>query len=74
MFSRETDASKAAFAYLMQLCQARAIPLVDGQVENPHLISLGAVLVPRHEFARWLETHAGLPPPDWRRHPPFSPV
>lgn len=74
MFSRETDASKAAFAYLMQLCQAWDIPLVDGQVENPHLMRLGAVLIPRHEFAQWLGTHAGLPPPDWRRHPPFSPV
>lgn len=71
MFSRETDASKAAFAYLMQLCQHWHIPLVDGQVENPHLVSLGARLIPRREFAGWLQASAYLPSPDWRSAPPF---
>lgn len=74
MFSLETDASKAAFAYLIQLCQAWDIPLVDGQVENPHLLRLGAVLIPRAEFVRWLESHADLPSPSWRNPPPFSAV
>lgn len=72
MFSRQTDASKAAFAYLMQLCQAWDIPLVDGQVENDHLLSLGATLMPRRDFLGWLERAADLPPPDWRHPPPFS--
>jgi leucyl/phenylalanyl-tRNA--protein transferase len=72
MFSRETDASKAAFAYLMQLCRAWDIPLVDGQVENEHLMSLGAILIPRRDFLGWLERHADLPAPDWRAPPPFS--
>lgn len=71
MFSREADASKAAFAYLMQLCQHWHIPLVDGQVENPHLVSLGACLIPRREFAGWLQASADLPSPDWRSAPPF---
>ncbi|HET8731684.1 MAG TPA: leucyl/phenylalanyl-tRNA--protein transferase [Moraxellaceae bacterium] len=73
MFSLETDASKAAFAYLMQLCRGWDIPLVDGQVENDHLRRLGAVLIPRAEFLDALEQYANLPAPDWRQAPPFSP-
>ncbi len=72
MFSRETDASKAAFAYLMQLCRHWDIPLVDGQVENDHLLSLGATLIPRREFLAALDRYADLPAPDWRQAPPFS--
>lgn len=72
MFSRRTDASKAAFAYLMQLCRAWDIPLVDGQVENDHLLSLGATLMPRPEFLAWLDREADRPPPDWSHPPPFS--
>lgn len=73
MFSRETNASKAAFAYLMQLCRYWDVPLVDGQVENDHLLSLGALLMPRREFLGWLEQAADLPAPDWRQAPPFRP-
>ncbi|HEX4870250.1 MAG TPA: leucyl/phenylalanyl-tRNA--protein transferase [Moraxellaceae bacterium] len=73
MFSRETDASKAAFAYLMQLCRHWDIPLVDGQVENDHLLRLGAVLIPREDFLDALERLADRPAPDWRQAPPFSP-
>lgn len=72
MFSRETDASKAAFAYLMQLCRHWDIPLVDGQVENEHLMSLGAELMPRAGFLALLEDLADLPAPDWREAPPFT--
>jgi leucyl/phenylalanyl-tRNA--protein transferase len=71
MFSRETDASKAAFVYLMQLCRHWDIPLVDGQVENDHLQRLGAVTMPRQEFLDALERHADLPAPDWSAAPPF---
>lgn len=73
MFSRETDASKAAFAYLMQLCRHWDIPLVDGQVENDHLLALGAVLIPRNGFLATLDRLADRPPPDWLQAPPFSP-
>lgn len=71
MFSRETDASKAAFAYLMQLCRHWGIPVVDGQVDNEHLLSLGAILLPRADFLAALEDVAPLPAPDWRQAPPF---
>lgn len=66
MFSRQTDASKAAFAYLMQLCRQWEIPLVDGQVENDHLMNLGAITIPRKAFIHWLEKCRDLPAPNWQ--------
>ena len=45
MFSLEPNASKAAFIALCQACHARGIELIDCQVRNPHLMSLGAALM-----------------------------
>ncbi len=56
MFHRQTDASKVAFWGLMRLCQQSGIVLVDCQLENPHLMSLGATLMPRSEFLQTLKT------------------
>lgn len=50
MFHRTTDASKIAFWALMTWCQAAGMTLVDCQLENPHLMSLGAELMGRHDF------------------------
>lgn len=55
MFHRQTDASKVAFWGLMKLCQQTGIALVDCQLENPHLMSLGASLMPRSEFLQTLK-------------------
>lgn len=66
MFSRETDASKVAFAFLMKLCADWQFPLVDCQLPNDHLMSLGAFTIPRHDFMTVLNTQRHLPPPDWR--------
>lgn len=52
MFHVQTDASKIAFWGLMVLCQKMGIELVDCQLENPHLMSLGASLISRDEFLR----------------------
>lgn len=47
MFSRVTDASKLAFAFLVQeLVPAWGTQIIDCQVYTPHLASLGAKLVP----------------------------
>ncbi len=67
MFSRETDASKVAFAHLMQLTRDWGFPLVDCQMENPHLISLGAELIPRADFIQTLATYCNRPGPAWSR-------
>jgi leucyl/phenylalanyl-tRNA--protein transferase len=55
MFSRESNASKAAMlALCVELCD-RQFEVLDCQVESPHLASLGATLMPRAEFAALLE-------------------
>lgn len=58
MFSRETDASKVAFVHLVRQLEAWDFPLLDCQVMNPHLASLGASYIPRSEFKRWLAEYA----------------
>lgn len=57
MFSRERDASKFA---LMCLCESVQQPLtvIDCQMPTPHLMSLGARLIPRSAFVNLVEHHA----------------
>ena len=50
MFSRETDGSKAAMAGLVRHCLDEGIGLIDCQLPNPHLRSLGSRPLPRTEF------------------------
>lgn len=54
MFSTATDASKIAFAALAKQLQAWEFDLIDCQLSNPHLTSLGAYSIPRQEFTRLL--------------------
>ena len=57
MFSAASGGSKVALAGLARILSAWGWPLIDAQVENPHLVSLGARRLPRPEFlaevARW---------------------
>ena len=55
MFHRVPGASKIAFAGLMRSMAAYDCPLVDCQLPNPHLLSLGAQLMPRHDFIQELQ-------------------
>lgn len=50
MFSAESGGSKVALAGLLQALAAWDWPLLDAQVESPHLLSLGARRLPRAEF------------------------
>ncbi|SFV77173.1 Leucyl/phenylalanyl-tRNA--protein transferase [hydrothermal vent metagenome] len=52
MFSLERDASKIAFVYLLKNMD---YDLVDCQVENPHLKSLGAFNIERSAFIKLLK-------------------
>ena len=52
MFSLVNNASKVAFAYLLQNSDYR---LIDCQVENKHLQSLGAFKIPRDLFIQQLK-------------------
>jgi len=59
MFSRETDASKVAFAKLIENLVEWRFTLLDCQVTSPHIVSLGAVEIPRTAFIKHLES--GVP-------------
>ena len=65
MFHKVTDASKVAFAALMEVMNLEACPLVDCQIANPHLFSLGANEIPRQEFQSILRENIDKPPIDW---------
>jgi len=54
MFSRHSNASKAAMSALCHLLRKAGFAVLDCQVESPHLLSLGARLMPRAEFATML--------------------
>ena len=50
MFSLRPDASKAAFAALCETVFGWGFHFIDGQLENPHLLRLGARAVDRAEY------------------------
>ena len=54
MFSRRTDASKIALAYLVDHLARAGFALFDTQFLTPHLASLGAVEISRAEYRRRL--------------------
>ena len=54
MFSQQTNASKIAFISLCRQLEKWGYQLIDCQVENPHLLSLGAVTIERSDFLRQL--------------------
>lgn len=56
MFHRASNASKLAFWGLMRLCVQSNVALVDCQLPNEHLMSLGATTLPRAEFLSQLDT------------------
>lgn len=50
MFSAHSGGSKVALAALAGFLHEQGCPLIDAQVENPHLLSLGARHLPRPAF------------------------
>ena len=59
MFSTERDASKVALHRLCEELSARGVEMIDCQMATPHLISLGAELVPRAQFIHLLAAYVG---------------
>ena len=55
MFARADDASKVAFCALHRLAIDRRFEIIDCQMPNPHLLSLGVEVIPRQKFLRLLE-------------------
>lgn len=54
MFSKMANASKIAFIYLTKKLEKENYSLIDCQVYNAHLASLGAKEIPRNEFIKML--------------------
>jgi leucyl/phenylalanyl-tRNA--protein transferase len=54
MFSKVKDASKVAFYYLCKQAKQNSIKLIDCQVYNDHLASLGAKEISREEYFKLL--------------------
>jgi leucyl/phenylalanyl-tRNA--protein transferase len=67
MFSLERDASKVALKRLCDELVARGYQMIDCQMATPHLMSLGAELIPRVDFIQLLTAHVGedLTPRAW---------
>ena len=54
MFSLKSNASKMAFVGLCKLCRDHGIGVIDCQVHNEHLVSLGAQTMARKDFENHL--------------------
>lgn len=55
MFTKVSNASKAAFIHLVQKLKEKGFELIDCQVHTSHLQSLGAREIPRADFLAILE-------------------
>lgn len=55
MFSKQSNASKYAFIRYAGYLLEQGVQLIDCQVHNPHLETLGAVMIPRSEFVAHLQ-------------------
>lgn len=70
MFSREPDTSKIAMVALAWHVQHWGFKLIDCQIENPHLLSMGAENISRAAYIRILQANLHLPPPPrWETDP-----
>lgn len=59
MFSRQSNASKVAFAYLAKQLEIWNYTLIDCQLPNQHLASLGAEEISRPEYMNYLKKYLG---------------
>jgi leucyl/phenylalanyl-tRNA--protein transferase len=65
MFSKHQDASKIALVALCRQLQQWNFSLLDCQISNPHLLSMGAEDISRVEFDQYLKTATG--PDQWQK-------
>ncbi|WP_298907953.1 leucyl/phenylalanyl-tRNA--protein transferase [uncultured Psychrobacter sp.] len=74
MFHIASNASKLAFWGLMRLCAQSKVELVDCQLPNEHLLSLGAETLPRADFLAQLDTLIGSRSVKWQKdsHQPLA--
>jgi leucyl/phenylalanyl-tRNA--protein transferase len=60
MFHTHTNASKAAMLLLHQHLYKQGFKLIDAQVMNPHLVTLGAAALQRKDFINLLKRYRDL--------------
>lgn len=60
MFSRERDASKVCLYHLVQRLRERGFVLLDCQIQNDHMRSLGAREIPEAEYLKRLQRALAL--------------
>ncbi|MDR3352557.1 MAG: leucyl/phenylalanyl-tRNA--protein transferase [Zoogloeaceae bacterium] len=67
MFTRQSNASKIAFAHLVSYLRAHGFGMIDCQMRTAHLASLGAREIPRADFLAHLErlTNPPTTPGPW---------
>ena len=56
MFSRKKDASKVCLVALSEKMRNEGMEMIDCQVSNPHLKSLGGIEIPREHYLRRLRS------------------
>lgn len=61
MFYKKANASKVAFAFLVEYCRRLQFKFIDCQVESDHLIKLGATPIPRANYLMLLEEALSTP-------------
>ena len=61
MFTRDKDASKIGFHALQRQLAQWEFSLIDCQIMNPHLASLGVTEIPRDEFLVMLNSNTAWP-------------
>ena len=61
MFHKATDASKVAFATLVEKLESWDYQLIDCQVHSAHLASLGAINLSRNDFKTQLDQYCEQP-------------
>ena len=62
MFSRETNASKAALVHLVQLLKSNGYHLLDTQYVNDHLKQFGVIEIPRDDYLQRLKEALAVTP------------
>ncbi len=65
MFSTEPDVSKIAFVALAWHIQHWGYSVIDCQIENSHLTSMGAVNILRKDYLQIIKTSRGFNQPKW---------
>ena len=63
MFSRQSNASKMALLLVDRLLSSGVLGILDCQVQSSHLLSLGAITIPRAEFVERINALCDPPEP-----------